>query len=100
MWARTTQAVTNMHNFGQYNGVPVIELRKTLIKYGFRYEVIKDGEVIASRKSSNLYVAALIYKGDHRIASGVGRMDLLNNALKQRPCDYVALINRADAQDS
>lgn len=74
-----------------YNGLPVIELRETKKKTGFFYEAVKDGVVIATRNSVRHYVAALIYENDHKIASGVGRMDLLPAALKNKPCHYIAI---------
>lgn len=79
-------------------GIPVIQLRETEKKDGYLYEAIKDGQVIATRKSVRPYVAALVHENSNRIANGVGRMDLLDAAI--RKCcphpSYIALQLESD----
>lgn len=81
-----------------YNGIPIIELKEIKVNGGYKYEAIKDGKVISTRKSVRKYVAATVKENKKKIVNGVGRMDLLSQVLKNNKPDYIAMQLEGDPE--
>jgi hypothetical protein len=75
-------------------GIPTIELRETKKGSKTLYEAVKDGVVIATRKSNRDYQFALVHEGSSIISNGVGRADLLPGALKHTRPTYIAVLTK------
>lgn len=75
---------TVVANAYQTQEIKKIVLKKYIYKGScFLYEAVDGDEVIARRRSAREYVAAICSTNDKRIINGIGRVDLIPNALSK-----------------